>query len=104
MVLSADPSAVKRDYITTNPDAFITIKDIPSFPNDNGNVIILNNQGSIVDQVKYADSWQFPLVSNTEGISLERIDYDGPACKVISILRPPAQNAGHQDIKTLKIE
>ena len=79
MVLSADPSAVKRDYITTNPDAFITIKDIPSFPNDNGNVIILNNQGSIVDQVKYADSWQFPLVSNTEGISLERIDYDGPS-------------------------
>jgi hypothetical protein len=79
IVLSEDPVAVKREYITTNPDAFITINDMPSFPNDKGNVIILNIQGSIIDEVKYADSWQFPLVSNTEGVSLERIDYDAPS-------------------------
>jgi hypothetical protein len=85
---------------------------MPTFPNDIGNVIILNNQGSIVDEIKYADSWQFPLVSDTESISLERIDYNGPSLQnnfhsaVTSLYTDPwspAQDTGRQDIKTLNI-
>jgi hypothetical protein len=77
MVLTSDPVAVKSQYITTNPDAFITISGMPSFPDDAGDIIILNNQGNIIDEVDYSDKWQFPLISNTEGVSLERIDYNG---------------------------
>jgi hypothetical protein len=77
MVLTSDPVAVKNQYITANSDAFTTVSNMPSFPDDAGNVIILNGQGNIVDEVDYSDKWQFPLISNTEGISLERIDYDG---------------------------
>ena len=77
MVLTTDPVAVKNQYITTNPDAFITVSNMPSFSDDAGDVIILNGQGNIVDEVDYSDKWQFPLISNTEGVSLERIDYDG---------------------------
>jgi hypothetical protein len=77
MVLTSDPTAVKNQYITTNPDAFITVNSMPSFSDDAGNVIILNGQGNIVDEVDYLDKWQFPLISNTEGVSLERIDYNG---------------------------
>ena len=62
MVISTNSAAVKNQYITTNPDAFITISSMPSFADDKGDVIILNGQGSIVDEVKYADGWQFPLV------------------------------------------
>ncbi|MDQ2719326.1 MAG: lamin tail domain-containing protein [Bacteroidota bacterium] len=79
MVLTADPDAVKNQYITTNPDAFLKLKSMPSFPNDKGNVIILNIQGSIVDEVKYSDKWHFALIHNTKGVSLERISYDGPS-------------------------
>ncbi len=77
IVLTADEAAVKNQYITTNPDAFISVSSMPSFSDDKGDVIILNNQGNIVDEVKYSDKWHFPLVTNTEGVSLERIDYDG---------------------------
>ena len=66
---------------------------MPSFPNDQGNVIILNNQGSIIDEVKYADSWQFPLVSNTEGVSLERIGYNGSSLQ--SNFHSAATSAGY---------
>jgi hypothetical protein len=49
---------------------------MPSFNNDKGNVIILNAQGKIVDEVMYSDKWHFALIANTEGVSLERIDYN----------------------------
>jgi hypothetical protein len=77
IVLTYDPVAVKSQYITTNPDAFMTVNSMPSFPDDVGDVIILNNQGAILDEVKYSDKWHFPLISNTEGVSLERINYEG---------------------------
>jgi len=76
IVLTSDVPAVKNQYITTNPDAFVTVSNMPSFPDDGGDVIILNAQGDIIDEVNYSDKWQFPLVSNTEGVSLERIDYN----------------------------
>lgn len=76
-VLTADEVAVKHQYITTNPDAFISVNSMPSFADDKGDVIILNSQGSIVDEVKYSEKWHFPLIKNREGVALERIDYDG---------------------------
>ncbi|MEO7119761.1 MAG: lamin tail domain-containing protein [Ginsengibacter sp.] len=76
MVLTSDPSAVKDQYITTNPDAFIKVPSFPSYPNDKGDVIILNTGGSVIDEVQYSDKWHFPLITNTEGISLERINYN----------------------------
>lgn len=79
MVLTSDILAVKNQYITTNPDAFINLSNMPSFPDDMGNVTILNNQGAIIDEVKYTDKWHFPLIANTEGVSLERIDYSTPS-------------------------
>ena len=76
MAVTTDPDVVKSQYITTNPDAFLKIKSMPSFPNDKGNVIILNGQGNLVDEVNYSDKWHFALVHNTQGVSLERIDFN----------------------------
>jgi len=81
MVVTTDPDVVKSQYIATNPDAFLKIKSMPSFPDDKGSVIILNGQGNIIDEVSYSDKWHFALVSNTTGVSLERIDFDGPSVK-----------------------
>ena len=73
--VTTDPVSVKSQYITLNPDAFLKTKTLPSFSNDKGNVIILNQQGNIIDEVSYSDKWHFPLLHNTQGVSLERIDY-----------------------------
>ena len=79
MVLTEDPAAVKDQYITLNPDAFLQLSSMPSLPNDFGAVIILNNQGNIIDEVRYSEKWHFPLIHNSKGVSLERIDYDAPS-------------------------
>ena len=76
LVISEDPQIVKQQYVTTDPDAFIQIGSMPSFPDDKGVVIILNAQGNIIDELVYSDKWHFALISNSEGVSLERIDYN----------------------------
>lgn len=79
LVITTDPDVVKNQYNTTDLDAFLKIKMMPSFPNDKGNVIILNEQGNILDEVNYSDKWHFALLNNTKGVALERIDYDAPS-------------------------
>lgn len=79
ILLSANIDAVKKQYLTTNPDAFLKLNGFPSFSDTHGNVIVLNNQGNIVDEVAYDEKWHFPLIKNTQGVSLERINYDGPS-------------------------
>lgn len=76
LVITEDIQLVMQQYVTTNPDAFIQISNMPSFNDDKGDVIILNVQGKIVDEVVYSDKWHFALIANTEGVSLERIDYN----------------------------
>ena len=78
IVVTSDASIVKRDFITLNPDAFVQVNSTPSFNDDKGDVIILNEQGRIVDELVYSEKWHFKLIDNREGVSLERIDYNAP--------------------------
>ncbi|MGC4101202.1 lamin tail domain-containing protein [Ferruginibacter sp.] len=78
MVITEDPDMIKRDFITLNRDAFVTVPAMPSYNDDKGDVIILNAQGSITDELQYDEKWHFKLIDNDEGVALERIDYNAP--------------------------
>ena len=78
MVITEDPTIIKRDFITKNMDAFVTVASMPSFNDDKGDVIILNAQGNIADELLYDEKWHFKLIDNREGVALERIDYNAP--------------------------
>lgn len=75
IVLTENKAMVLQAYVANNPDAFIEMQ-MPSFNDDAGDVRLLNEQGKIVDRVAYLDDWQFALISNDEGVALERIDYN----------------------------
>jgi hypothetical protein len=75
-LLTENSSVVKRGYFTKNPEGIMQVNALPSFNDDEGNVLILNEQGKILDHLKYNDDWHFKLIENTEGISLERINYN----------------------------
>ncbi len=72
---------VKNNYLVSTPDAMIDIPVMPSFNDDEGNVILLNFQGRVMDALNYKDDWHFRLIDNDEGISLERIDINQPTQK-----------------------
>jgi len=77
IVLTEDAASLSREYLVSNPDWVFTKSSLPSFPDDQGFVLLLNQQGDVVDEVNYNKSWHFKLIDNEEGVSLERIDPDG---------------------------
>lgn len=74
LVVTEDKSTLLKSYFVKDPNAMIEISALPSFPDDKGTVVIQNIQGTIIDELSYADDWQFELISNAEGVALERID------------------------------
>ena len=74
LVLSEDENLVKRHYIAKNLSAFINLSSMPSFSDDKGTVVLLNNTGGVIDELAYDEKWHFALINNAEGIALERID------------------------------
>lgn len=74
IVATEDADILALHYLVKNPGNVLSIASLPSFPDDEGNVIALNFQGSVVDEVKYKDDWHFKLINNAEGAALERID------------------------------
>jgi len=73
-VITENAASLKINYLVNNPDALLELTTMPSYPDDAGDVILLNGQGDVVDEVKYNAGWQFKLIDNPEGVSLERID------------------------------
>jgi len=79
IVITEDPEIIKQQYLVKDPNALLKVSNLPSFPDDKGDAIILNSQGNILDEVKYYHQWQFGLISNEDGVALERIDYNSPS-------------------------
>lgn len=74
LVLSEDETSVKRQYTAKNLSAFINLSSLPSYPDDKGIIVLVNNTGAVVDELSYDEKWHFALITNAEGIALERID------------------------------
>lgn len=78
VVITEDSALVKANYIVQNLNAFIIVPTMPSFNDDKSSVLILNAQGDVIDELKYDEKWHFSLITNREGVALERIDYNAP--------------------------
>ncbi|WP_164972676.1 lamin tail domain-containing protein [Lacibacter luteus] len=74
LVLSEDDATIKRQFTAKNLSAFINIASMPSYSDDEGTVVLTDNGGLVIDEVHYKDAWHFALISNNEGVALERID------------------------------
>ncbi len=79
-VLTPDPRAILRQYHCPDPGAFIKMTRWPSF-NQEASVLVLANEHDeqVIDEVPYRESLHFDLISNPDGVSLERIHYDRPS-------------------------
>lgn len=79
LVLTSNPEIVKEQYFTENPDGFFRLETMPAFNNDKGVVILATNGFEVIDRFQYSDEMQFPLLTATDGVSLERLDMERPA-------------------------
>jgi hypothetical protein len=79
IVVTSDANSLMKEYFLKDIERVLLLSSLPSYPDDKGAALILNEQGAVIDEVAYADDWHFALLTNQEGISLERIDPDKPA-------------------------
>ncbi|MFH1005237.1 MAG: lamin tail domain-containing protein [Bacteroidota bacterium] len=75
-VLSTDDSKIKNQYSAPNMEGFINMTSIPPLNNDSDHVFIINQSQTIIDKLFYHSKWHLPLLNDTKGISLERINFD----------------------------
>ena len=80
VLLSTDKEIVMEQYY--NPDAvpnFLDTESLPSFPNEEGHVIICDKGRVPIDEMKYSDKMHYDLLSITQGVALERISFENPS-------------------------
>jgi len=79
MVFTEDSRWLQEHYLVKDPAFIIALPSLPSLPDDKGTVVITNLQGNVVDELQYDSKWHFNLISNKEGVALERISYREPS-------------------------
>lgn len=77
-VLTENSGWLRQQYLVKDPSLIVEMSALPSLPDDKGTMALLNAQGNVVDELHYDHSWHFGLISNEEGIALERHNYNQP--------------------------
>ncbi|HTF04508.1 MAG TPA: lamin tail domain-containing protein [Bacteroidia bacterium] len=77
LVISENIYDVQLQYpAQTDINRCLQMESIPSM-NVDGDVILLTDTAfNTVDMLVYSSSWHFPMLQETKGVSLERIDFD----------------------------
>ncbi|MCB9175306.1 MAG: lamin tail domain-containing protein [Flavobacteriales bacterium] len=75
-VLTKDANNIKTEYINAKQDRMLQMATLPTYNNSDGNVYLINNLSSTVDNFKYDEKMHFALLNDVKGVSLERIDYN----------------------------
>lgn len=72
LLLSVDGDIVKSHY-NSDSECFLDIESLPSFPNEEGKVIVCDKSRTIIDEIHYSDKMHYNLLTETQGVALERI-------------------------------
>lgn len=75
-VINRDNADLIEHYPTRNETTFIEISSFPSYPNEEGSVVLLNDSGEVIDRFDYNADLHHVIIKDPEGISLERLDYE----------------------------
>jgi hypothetical protein len=67
---------LQQQYFIKDPSVIAELTALPSLPDDKGTIVLMNMQGAVVDELRYDHSWHFALVSEKDGVALERLNYN----------------------------
>ena len=79
LALTDDPNRLKDCYYVHDNETLITCKGLPVMDEAEGTILILDKYLEVLDEVSYKQQMHYPLLSSTEGVSLERIRFDIPS-------------------------
>ncbi len=76
IILTQKTESIKKDYYTPHSNNFIETEEMPRLNNREGSVYIYDKGLNVIDHFEYNDEMHFPLLIETQGVSLERIHFD----------------------------
>ena len=111
-VVTANLKWVGQHYRVASDAIGCEISSPPSWPDDEGTVLVMNNADSgIIDELHYNKDWHFSLLADPEGVSLERISFTGftqdphnwiSASASAGYATPGAENSQRRDLPAMQ--
>ena len=93
LALSSNPDNIKQEYLIKNQSALYKINSLPVFNDDSGMAVLISS-GKLIDQLSYNEKMHFPLIKNTEGVSLERSKLHKPASEAGNLRSATSASGG----------
>ena len=75
MVITEDRNQLMADFPYSRPEAISQVISMPPLPDQFGNIALITRDKKIIDIFYYFSSYHHELITDDEGISLERISY-----------------------------
>jgi hypothetical protein len=75
-VFTTNVEVVQQFYSVPFPEKTVTLATLPTYPNDNGCVVLLSDKDIMVDEFLYSEKMHSGFINNPKGISLERVNPD----------------------------
>ena len=79
LALTENPELLNNNYPGIPPENIIEVHDMPGYNDDEGAVTIMTGNGNNIDFFQYNDAHHASFLKDTEGVSLERITWEGPS-------------------------
>ncbi len=74
--ISTDIEFLMLNYFIPFPENLFSTSNLPSMPDKEGNIFIIDRFMNIIDSVYYNEKQHYKLLSTKDGVSLERINYN----------------------------
>ncbi|MGE5426689.1 MAG: gliding motility-associated C-terminal domain-containing protein [Methylococcaceae bacterium] len=73
LTCTKDSQAIVQFYQSNDAQTFRSMTSFPTYPDDEGTVVLLNDSLKVIDEFSYTAKMHSPFLTNVNGVSLERI-------------------------------
>ena len=94
LAITKDKSGLEKFYQIKNPETILESDSVPTLPDKNGIIGLLNMNYGFIDKFNYNSKMHFSMLSNPDGVSLERLNADYPT-QMLTNWHSAAQTAGY---------
>lgn len=80
VALTDDPLLVEAYYTLRFPERLLPVEGFPNYPSSagEGKAAIFSRNAVVVDSFRYREAFHLPLLNETKGVALERLETDAP--------------------------
>ncbi|MEM7548421.1 MAG: lamin tail domain-containing protein [Bacteroidota bacterium] len=76
LLLTESINSTINQYPRGNRERFIEVSQLPSLPNMEGSVSIIDSSGTEIDFFRYDEDFHSEIINNVDGVALERISFE----------------------------